>query len=324
MDASRRLAARLGTTRRGSRPRTFAFLVIVAVALATPSRDAAHAQATDSTVVIVSVADGQSSHALEGAEVLFPALRRNARTDGLGEARIGTIPSGTHRIRVRFLGYAAMDTSLQFIGDTAAVLFRLQRMVLALDPVEVTAPSSINLRDFEMRRRIGSGKYLTAEELQRDSNRPFGVVAMTRFPGLQLVYDGDGRPHISSTRGSCGVGVSPSEGILAGARSGGSGGRGAATSGGGPGGQGSGGGGSGSGGGTSNPAGATRTSLGSCMPGKACYVLMFLDNIQLDSADFDIVTTWDIAAVEYYTGNSVPPRYRVSGAACGVMLVWSK
>jgi hypothetical protein len=60
------------------------------------------------------------------------------------------------------------------------------------------------------------------------------------------------------------------------------------------------------------------------MPSKPCHILMFLDGIQLDSADFDLVTTWDIAAVEYYTGNSVPPRYRVSGAACGVMLVWSK
>jgi hypothetical protein len=205
------------------------------------------------------------------------------------------------------------------------VLFRLQRSAVTMEAVEVKAASSQNLRDFELRRRIGTGKYLTGEELGHDANRPFGIVAMTKFPGLRLVHDADGRPHISSTRGSCGVGVSPSEGILAGARGGGSGGRGAATTGGGPTGvQGSGGAGSGSGAGNNTPAGASQTSMGSCMPGRPCYVVTFLDNIQLDSADFDIITTWDIAAVEYYTGNSVPPRYRVSGAACGVMLVWSK
>ena len=88
----------------------------------------------------------------------------------------------------------------------------------------------------------------------------------------------------------------------------------------------SGGGGAGGSSGTDNgaSAGVTRTSMGSCMPSKQCYVVTFLDNLQLDSADFDLITTWDIAGVEYYTGNSVPARYRVSGAACGVLLVWSK
>jgi hypothetical protein len=296
-------------------------LAATAATLVIAPRETATAQATPSTVLIVSVADNASGQPLEGAEVFLPALSKSARADALGEARLGGIPSGTHRIRVRFLGYAAMDTSLTFEGDTAGVLFRLERAALTMDAVEVTAPSAPRLREFEMRRRIGSGRYLTADELARDSNRPFGVVAMTRFPGLQLVHDGDGRPHISSVRGSCGVGVSPSEGILAGARGGGSGGRGAASGGGSPNPPGPG------GGGSSNPAPAgpgTRNVLGSCTPGKACYVVMFLDDIQLDSADFDLITTWDIAAVEYYTGNSVPPRYRVSGAACGVMLVWSK
>jgi len=305
--------------------RVFSILAALVPALTTPSWEAAIAQATPSTVLVVNVADDETGRALQGAEVLLPALGRAARTDALGEAKVGSIPSGTHRIRVRFLGYAAMDTSLQFVGDTAAVLFRLERAVLALDPVEVKAASPLRLRDFELRRRIGSGRYLTAEDLERDSNRPFGVVAMTRFPGLHMVYDADGRPHVSSTRGACGGNVSPSEGILAGAQGGGSGGRGGATTGGGPGQtQGSGGAGSGQGAGSNTPSGGTRTYLGSCSPGRACYVVMFLDDIQLDNADFDIITTWDIAAVEYYTGNSVPPRYRVSGAACGVMLVWSK
>ena len=306
-------------------PRLVSIIVAAGVVLTTTVPRSAHGQTSDSTVLIVNVGDAETGLALQGAEILLPTLGRSARTDGLGEAKLGSIPSGTHRIRVRFLGYAPMDTSLQFVGDTAGVLFRLHRSVLAMDPIEVKAQSSIRLRDFEMRRRIGSGRYLTAEDLDRDSNRPFGVVAMTRFPGLHFVYDADGRPHVSSTRGACGGNVSPSEGILAGARGGGSGGRGAATTGGGPGQtQGSGGAGSGQGAGNPTPSGGTRTYMGSCSPGRACYVVMFLDDIQLDNADFDIITTWDIAAVEYYTGNSVPPRYRVSGAACGVMLVWSK
>lgn len=285
----------------------------------------ASAQAASKTVVIVGVSDAETGEALKGAQVLFPGLGNGGVTDALGEART-SIPGGNHRIRVRFLGYSAIDTSLTFVGDTTGVVFRLSRAITTMETVEVKA-SSPKMKDFEMRRTTGLGRFLTAEEIAKDSNRPFGIVAMTRFPGLQMVTDSDGRPHLSSTRGSCGSQTSPAEGILAGARSGGSGGRGAATGGGGgPGSTGGSAGGTGSGTGADGggATGASRTSLGSCAPGRQCYVVTFLDGIQLDSSDFDIVTTWDVAGVEYYTGNNVPARYRVSGAACGVMLVWSK
>ena len=305
---------------------TIVFGLISAVAsVLAPPVGAAAAQGTPATtVVIVGVSDSQTGEALQGAQIFFPALGRSGLTDGLGEAR-ATIPSGIHRIRVRFLGYVAVDTSLTFVGDTSGVVFRLPRTPTTMETVEVKTTSP-RMKDFEMRRTIGIGRFLTADQLDKEGSRPFGIVAMTKFPGLQFVTDSDGRPHIASVRGSCGAGTSPSEAILAGARGGGSGGRGAATTGGGPTGSTGSGGGSGSGTtpGSSGQSGATRTSFGSCMPSKQCYVVTFLDDIQLDSADFDLITTWDVAGVEYYTGNSVPPRYRVSGAACGVMLVWSK
>jgi hypothetical protein len=193
-----------------------------------------------------------------------------------------------------------------------------------IEGVDVKAPASSGLRDFETRRTMGIGRFLTAAELEKDAARPFGIVAMTRFPGLRYVTDADGRPHIASVRGSCGVGVSPSEGILESAVRASSAGRGASTSSSSSTGESGGEQSSGVMGGSNTSSGATRTALGSCMPSKPCYVLAFLDNLQLDSADFDLITTWDVAGVEYYTGNSVPARYRVSGAACGVLLVWSK
>jgi hypothetical protein len=311
------------TRSRPSLARVAGFVAIAAVAASGPVRELS-AQATRTTVVIVGVSDAETGQALNGAQVFFPALGRSALTDALGESR-ASIPSGAHRIRIRFLGYSAIDTSLTFTGDTTGVVFRLARVAKTMETVEVRTTSP-KMKDFEMRRGIGLGRFLTAEQIEKDSNRPFGIVAMTRFPGLQMVTDSDGRPHLSSIRGSCGGDTSPSEMILSGARSGGSGGRGGATGGGGgPGSTGGSAGGTGSGSGPgSGASGSSQTSFGSCTPGKACYVITFLDGIQLDSADFDLVTTWDIAGVEYYTGNNVPARYRVSGAACGVMLVWSK
>jgi hypothetical protein len=228
---------------------------------------------------------------------------------------------------VRFIGYAAADTVLPFQGDTTGVVFRLERSATKIEGVEVKAQGPSRLREFEARRLIGVGKYLTAADLEREKDRSFGVVAATRFPGLSVVHDGDGRPHIASMRGSCGVGGTPSDLLKAyrpGTQGGGSGGRGGATTGGTPTGvQGSGGAGS-SGTASTDPAVGTATSAGSCTPNKGCIVHTYLDGLLLDEADFDIIATWDLAGVEYYSGAQIPVRYRVSGSACGVLLLWSK
>lgn len=291
-------------------------------ALAITPRQAVQAQST--TVVVAGVSDVMTGQALQGAEIVFPELGRAARTDGLGEARIAGIPIGNHRIRVRFIGYAAADTVLPFQGDTTGIVFRLERSAVRMEAIEVKATAPSRLRDFEARRLIGLGKYMTIDQLEKEGDRDFGVVAMSRFPGLRVVHDGDGRPHIASMRGSCGVGSSPSEAIRPGSNGGGSGGRGAATTGGTPTGvTGSGGSGS-SGQGSTDPPIGTAISAGSCTPSKPCLVQAYLDDILLDEADFDIISTWDLAGVEYYSGAQVPVRYRVSGSACGVMLLWSK
>jgi len=281
------------------------------------------AQAQGKTVLVAGVSDAATGQALQGAEVIFPELSLSGRTDGLGEAKIGGIPVGSHRIRVRFIGYSAADTVLPFQGDTTGIVFRLERAAMKMDAVEVKAVGPSRLRDFDMRRQSAIGKYLTADQLEKEGGRDFGSVAMTRFPGLSVVHDGDGRPHIASMRGSCGVGSSPSELLRAGSRGGGSGGRGAATTGGTPTGvQGSGG--AGSQAGSTDPQTISAQSAGSCTPNKGCIVQTYLDDVLLDEADFDIIATWDLAGVEYYSGAQIPVRYRISGSACGVMLLWSK
>lgn len=302
-------------------PSIIAGALLVVGALSTPW-NAPQAQVT--TVLVAGVSDAMTGSALAGAEIVFPDLGRSARTDGLGGARITGIPIGSHRIRVRFIGYAAADTVLPFRGDTTGIVFRLERTATRMEAVEVKAAGPSRLRDFDARRRLGIGKFLTADQLEKEKDREFGVVAMSRFPGLAVIHDGDGRPHIASLRGSCGVGSSPSELLKVGNQGGGSGGRGAATTGGTPTGvQGSGG--SGSSGATpTEPPLGTATYAGSCNPNKGCIVQTYLDDVLLDEADFDIIATWDLAGVEYYSGAQVPVRYRVSGSACGVLLLWSK
>jgi hypothetical protein len=51
---------------------------------------------------------------------------------------------------------------------------------------------------------------------------------------------------------------------------------------------------------------------------------VILDNIPLGEVDTDLIRTWDLSGAEYYTPSTVPARYRTSGTACGLLLLWSK
>jgi hypothetical protein len=254
------------------------------------------------TTLVAGVAEDKTGKPLADAEVIVFDVQRIAHTNSLGEARIRGVPWGRHRVRVRKLGYAVADLELNFDGDSIGPVFMLERSAETLDTVRVTAaPVPLRLQPFETRRRMGFGRFLTDTQLVADWNRPFAYVAMSRFPGLAVMTDVDGQQHIVSTRSSCGGqtfqhGAAPPH-----LGSGGS--------------RGMGGGGQVQGGGA--------TMLGSCSS-NSCPVRVYLDDMDLTEQDFDVIRTWDLAGVEYYTGASVPARYRVSGSACGVLLLWSR
>jgi hypothetical protein len=68
---------------------------------------------------------------------------------------------------------------------------------------------------------------------------------------------------------------------------------------------------------------STRDQLG--MSGVApCFVTVYLDGIEMPREDMELIRTWDLAAVEFYTANQVPVRYRTKAYGCGVVLLWSK
>ena len=277
---------------------------VVAAASLVFSAAAALGQSSQSTFT-VAVAEVGSGAPIGSAEILLPNLRLLVRTDSLGQARIAGVPLGAHRVRVRRLGFAPSDVTLKFEHDTTDAVFRLERSATQLGAVDVTADATpTSLRDFEVRRKQGVGRFLAEAELSREQNREFVDVATARFPGLTVKTDESGRPHIVSTRSNCGS--APSSG---GDRSRGNGkildtGRRPAGS------------------GSSSDDGATAS--GSCYSVRPCLVKVYLDDMNLGEADDGLIRTWDLAGVEYYTGASMPARYRTSGSACGVLLLWSR
>jgi hypothetical protein len=277
-------------------------MVPVAAALVAmlPALGRAQARSTLS----VEVADAETGAPIAGAEVVLPELKRLAISDANGHARVPGIPLGTHRVRVRLLGYTASDVQLKFEGDTTGAVFRLAKSAATLSSVDVTAsqvPSQ--LKDFEARRKQGIGRFLTEADLVPVADRDFMLVASMKFPGVTVQTDDDKQPHLAGTRSGCGAaGVQAANrgvdriGAKAGAKAK-----------------------------IGMRDGYEDGDMhGSCESSRACLMQVWLDNINLGESDPGLIRTWDLSGVEYYTGNSVPARYRTSGAACGVVLLWSK
>jgi hypothetical protein len=55
-----------------------------------------------------------------------------------------------------------------------------------------------------------------------------------------------------------------------------------------------------------------------------CFVPVILDGQPVHDAISDIVRTWDLAGVEFYTGAETPVEYRIPGYGCGVLVLWSR
>ena len=279
--------------------------MITRIAIATlASLVAASSLMAQKSTLSVGVADAQTGAPIVGAEVVLPDQKRLARTDSLGQARIPGIPVGEHRVRVRLLGYAPADAAIKFAGDTTGAVFRLEKSAQALSTIDVNAADlPRGLKDFEIRRKQGLGRFMTESDLAPNANKDFMVLASAQFPGLTMRTDESGLVHLASARSACGG----AEASVANPK------RGVDRIGGKPGLRPE----------IGNRDGFDESMSGNCNSEKPCLIQVYLDDINLGETDAGLVRTWDLSGAEYYSGNTVPARYR-RGSACGVMLLWSK
>jgi Carboxypeptidase regulatory-like domain len=153
-----------------------------------------YAQAPARSLVIASVADAASGKPLENAQVTLSDAKMSATTDWSGEARIANVAPGKHTFQVRHPGYAALDIDLMVVGDSIGPVFRLASTtpspLPALEPVTVNAKAHPSfLKDFDTRRAQGIGKFLTADDLAGQANRPLITVVVHAFSSLMAAPD---------------------------------------------------------------------------------------------------------------------------------------
>jgi hypothetical protein len=269
------------------------------------------AQAQKKSVLVVGVSEVTKGTPVPDAEVYLPDIRRRARTDQSGEARLVGLPAGVYEVHVRRLGFAAAAVLVPLDRDSVSISVMLHASAAELDTVHVveTAYTQEMHRQFELRRKRGLGRFLGPDVLASASAFEFPIVATQHFPGLALITGRAGQWQLASRHGSCGVDttyeVLNAAGIAlsstgAGSRVGGAG------------------------SGARQTASEAATSPSSCFSDHPCHVKLFLDGQPVAEADINIVHTSELYGVEYYASGNAPPQYQVSGSACGVMLLWTK
>jgi hypothetical protein len=141
---------------------------------------------------------------IAGAAISIPRVHATALSDSLGRFALAGIEPGEHLVIVRRIGFAPASSVIRFAaGDSVDADFLLMPAVQQLSNVDVRGKRvSAKLAEFEERRALGIGHFLTEEEItRRGSTKVSDVVRV--LPGLLVVrLNGNGDVYIASSRGA--------------------------------------------------------------------------------------------------------------------------
>ncbi|HVX38641.1 MAG TPA: carboxypeptidase regulatory-like domain-containing protein [Gemmatimonadaceae bacterium] len=235
----------------------------------------------------VVVRDVRSGAPISNAMVRLADANRDARTDSAGTLRFGELPAGTHQISVRGIGYVPIDTAVTAKGESVRLTIELVHTAPMLDTIRVlAAPLSVRMQEFETRRKMGIGDFLTDSVIAKEGNRPLTSVLVTHLPGLRLV---SAPPFTQKDTKACGLDSLCGNDLDYGGM------RLAAT--------------------------GTSDIMFDSKPG--CPVNVYIDGFYYTD-NLEAVPTEKITAAELYAKGSEPPAYRRQGKACKTLLLWTK
>jgi hypothetical protein len=147
------------------------------------------------------VLEGAPSNAGTRVEVLGTDVV--AMTNEKGEFTMTNLPSGSHMLMARHLGFGPETVPVDLSShDPKQVTIKLPKFVATIDPVVVTAHRAANLDKvgFNTRKKSGMGYYMGPEQLK--DMHPIALTdILRRVPSLRVSYGPNGDV-VSSSRGT--------------------------------------------------------------------------------------------------------------------------
>ena len=172
---------------------------------------AVRAQTSPSAAALIGTVYIDTTNArITDAEIVFPKLNLAARTDTAGNFQITGIPVGPQEFIVRRVGYKPYGATITFrLSQKVEADFMLEPIVTKLSRVNVRANAdpryAIRLADFEDRRRIGTGRFLTADVFEHAVGQNMSQVLVSLIPGVRTA--GKGTKQVLVGRDKCAVQV---------------------------------------------------------------------------------------------------------------------
>jgi hypothetical protein len=134
---------------------------------------------------------------IEGADVRIERVGAT-RTNALGEWTLAAVPPGTRMVEVRAVGYFRERVPLDVLEGGTRATIALRSLRPALDTVRIRAERDREngLGGFEARRRSGTGRYLSADEIARRNVIVVSEVFNT-MPAMRVERADDGNRRIA-------------------------------------------------------------------------------------------------------------------------------
>lgn len=137
--------------------------------------------------VIDGVVSDTSLVPIQGAQISILRTSLRLGTGPNGRFRIVDVPPGQYLVIVRRLGYRPTSAIVQVpLSDTLRLSYTLEPLTTTLDPVLVTEKrQSLRLMEFENRRKLGFGQFLTQQEIEQ-RNSVFATELFRRFLSVNV------------------------------------------------------------------------------------------------------------------------------------------
>jgi hypothetical protein len=250
---------------------------------------------------------------LANAEVSIAGMNLVKTTDDKGVFRMETVTPGVHQVTVRKIGYAQLDTAMNFPEDQEVVWrVRMTEKTVTLDSVFVRAPQEPWFEEFEANRKRGMGQFMGSAELAKFEGVPLPTT-LRSLRGAEIVRTNTSSAYVMSKRAPI-SGCGPPRNTE-----------------------------------TVRQSFVEQERVDECLRRerlyyvpdgaerqfgvkRACYPQVWVDNQLMNpgrpTMPFDLATftaTREIAAIEWYESESqTPPRYGNGSARCGVLILHVK
>lgn len=159
--------------------------------------------AAQGTILHATVADARTGVYILDAEVTVDPIGLKGTTDYFGDARFPDLREGRYTVHARRLGYAPLSADVQLSGtDSLEVTLMMAPAGHELAPVTVEATLlPPYLKEFEARRRLGKGQFVTDTELRSALGSSLGDILTSRLRGVIVGRTVSGAIMVRSNRG---------------------------------------------------------------------------------------------------------------------------